>query len=535
MSTFFRVNIACLVLALLVACAPIGPYTITLVADGETRRLTTDTQTVADFLAQANVTLDQDDRVEPAEVTFLSDDLTVRVIRVEVQRETVQQVIPYGRETVRDMTIPVGETRLLRAGVNGMQEIIYAVTLENGIQVDRREVQRVTLQRPQNEVVLIGAQEEISALPISGTIAYLSAHSGWVVRSTSGNRRRLTSSGDLDGRVFALSPDGSQLLFTRTATETNTLNSLWMVDTMTVEPSPVRLQVDDVLWAEWAHDGERIAYSTGSMRDAAPGWEAANDLFIGTPRASDGQILGRRRILSPSPGGTYGWWGTTFAWSPDAEFLAYSRADEVGAVRLYNGETTPFVRFPPYRTYSTWAWTPAIAWSPEGELLATVRHNSSPTGETSEDSPVFDLLVLGVEVSRNQVITSPLAAELVGEVGMWAAPSFSPDGNWIAFGRARIPYTSHTSSYDLYLVDRDGSGQRILFPNDEREQGLDYPAVAWDPAGGQLLTIYQGDLYLVSIEGAARRLTEDGGITAVRWAGGRRGSEATESEGAGDG
>jgi Tol biopolymer transport system component len=102
---------------------------------------------------------------------------------------------------------------------------------------------------------------------------------------------------------------------------------------------------------------------------------------------------------------------------------------------------------------------------------------------------------------------------------MWTTPTFSPDGSWIAFGRARIPYTSQTSTYDLYVMDRDGSDRRLLFPADPGEPGLDFVALAWDPWGGQLTLVYQGDLYLLTTDGLSRRITDDGAIAAVRWAG----------------
>ncbi len=513
---------AAFLLVLVVACAPpvVGPLTVTLIADGQTRTLETDAQTVRDLLLQAAITLDENDRVSPAENTFLTNGLTVQVIRVDEQTETEEQILPYSRETVRDTTIPVGQTRLLRAGVNGIEELHYTITFEDGVEISRRLVQRVTVRQAQNEVVLIGAHEEVTATPISGTVVYLSAHNAWVMRTTTGNRRRLTTSGDLDGRVFDLSPDGTRLLVTRTASETGALNTLWMVDTVTAGADPLRLRADDVLWAGWSPDSEQIAFSTSTVRDAAPGWEANNDLIVGRPRSSDGQILGRREALPPSAGGTYGWWGTSFAWSPAGSLLAYARADEVGVVRLADGDALPLAQFSPYRTYAAWAWTPSISWSPDGLFVATVVHGPALAGEIAEDSPIFDLHVLGVAVDEDQAITRTLDANLVGEVGMWAAPSFSPDGNWIVLGRARIPYTSQTSTYDLYVMDRDGSERRLLFPTDSREPGLDYPVVAWDPWNGRLSTIYRGDLYLVTVNGEARRITDDGSISAVRWAGG---------------
>jgi Tol biopolymer transport system component len=493
------------------ACEPIGPVTVTLIADGETRTLTTDAQTVRDLLIQADVLLDADDRVVPPENNFVRNEMTIQIVRVEVEIETQEQIIPYGRETVRDATVPAGEIRLLQAGVNGLEEISYSVTFEDGVELERRIARTVIIQEPQNEIVLIGAREEVAAVPISGTIAYVSARNGWVMRANTSDIRRLTSSGDLDGRIFELSPDGAWLLFTRATTETGLLNTLWMIDTVTANAEPVRLSVDDVLWAGWAPNSGEICYSTGTFRDTAPGWEAANDLYIAEPRDRDGMLVGRRRVLAASAGGTYGWWGTVFTWDPDGQSLAYSQADEVGVVDLFTGQKTSLIKFPPYRTRSSWAWTPSVTWSPEGDLLVTSLHGPSSGGELPEDSPVFDIFALGV--------TEPLTVELVAEIGMWAAPSFSPDGDMIVYGQARAPNTSQTSSYDLYLMDRDGSDQRLLFPTDRGEPGLEYPAVVWDPWGNRFIAVYQGNLYLVPTEGQARRVTDDGAATTVRWTG----------------
>lgn len=518
MAKSISLTIIALLLLLVSACAPAPPgaLTITLIADGETRTVTTEAQTVHDLLLQEGIALDEDDRVSPPENTFLTNRLTVRVVRVTVQTDTEERIIPYGRETVRDATLPAGETRLVSAGVNGLQVDTYAITLEDGVEVERRLIQRVTVRQPQNEVLLIGARQEVVATPISGTIAYLSAYNAWVMRNTSGNRHRLTVSGDLDGRVFDLSADGTRLLYTRASTESETLNTLWMVDTVTADAEAVQLDVENVLWAAWAPDGRTIAYSTGNVREAAPGWEALNNLYIARPRASDGALLERQQVLGPAAGGSYGWWGTVYSWSPDGQALAYARADEVGVIRLANRQTLTLLQFPPYRTYAAWAWTPTVAWSPDGLSLVTVVHGPSPTGELPEDSPVFDLYGVGVR-EENRRITVTLAAELASEVGMWSNPSFSPQGDVIVFGRARVPYTSQTSPYELYLMDRDGSDRRLLFPQDASEPGLSYPALAWDPAGGRIAVVYLGDLYLVTLDGAARRITDDGSITAVRW------------------
>ncbi len=523
-----------LLLLALAACVPADPdgsRTVTLVADGETRTLTTEALTVRDLLAEAGVTLDEDDRVVPVEPTFTEDGMTIRVTRVEVHIGTEQREISFERHTVRDASVPADETRLLEPGITGIEELTYRVTAEDGAEVERRLVRQITLQEPRTEVILIGVQAELGPVPITGTVAYIANHNAWVMQTTSPNQRRLTYTGDLDGRVFALSPDGSYLLFTRVIpaggteeitptveeTEEDKLNTLWMIETATADAEPVQLDTKNILWAGWEPDckitpagtGCRIAYATGAPAEGNPSWKAENDLWVARPRASDGRLLGRRRIVEPSASGAYGWWGTTYSWSPDGQSLAYARADEVGVVRAYDGAQTPLAHFSPYRTYAPWVWTPTVSWSPEGQFIITTLHGPAPTGEAPEDSPVFDVWALAAN--------GTLTAELSSETGMWAAPVYAPEGDAIAFGHARSPYVSQTSGYDLYLMDRDGSDRRPLFPAAE-EIGLAYPEVAWGPGGDRLIVVYQGNLYLIYItDGQVHQLTDGGSVTAVRW------------------
>jgi hypothetical protein len=495
---------------------------VTLVVGGEPRTLETQALTVRDLLLEADVTLGENDRVVPAETTFVEDGMSVRVVRVDVRTETAQRELPFERETGRDASIPAGETRLLQSGVTGLEEITYRIIIEDGEEVDRQVLRRVTLRESRNEIVLIGAQAELKPVPITGTVVFVADRNAWTMQTTSPNQRRLTHMGDLDDHVLALSPDGSHLLFTRVPTETGEglpINTLWVIGTATVDAEPVQLEVGGVLWADWAPDcqgaptgvGCRIAYTTGDWAEGDPGWRAENDLWVAWPRASNGRLFNQRRVVAPSAGGTYGWWGTTYAWSPGGQNLAYARADEVGVIGVYSSGQNPLARFSSYRTYASWAWTPTVSWSPEGNFVITTLHGPSPTGEAPEDSPIFDVWAVDA--------TGTISAELSSEAGMWAAPAYAPEGDYVAFFRSRSPYTSNTSGYDLYLMDRDGSNHRRLFPP-EGEIGLEYrpQMMAWGPGGDRLIVVYHGNLYLIQAStGEVQQLTSGRNATAVLW------------------
>jgi Tol biopolymer transport system component len=507
---------------------------VTLIVDGQERRLRTGVETVGDLLAETEVELGDLDRVEPSVYTAITDGLSITIVRIRHETVTEERVIPYEKQVVHDTSLPPDESRIIEAGQNGLEQLIYQIVYHDGVEVERVQVRRVTLQEARPETMLVGVRDTFTPTPITGTIAYLAGnqelgYNAWVMRDSSGSQLRLTSDGSLDTRIFALSPDGTRLLFTRRTSETvanDQLNSLWLLDTTAVDAEPVELGLADVLWADWAPDGTAIAYSTGAPAVGAPGWRAHNDLWtaeLNVRSRSTGpdtiSLIRRRQVAEPSAGGAYGWWGTHYNWSPDGRYVAYAQADSIGFVRLHDGQRTELRHFAPFRTYSQWwVWVPPLSWSPDSRFLTSVVHGLSATGSAPEDSPVFDVWVFDIK--------RPLAVQQVNEAGMWAAPSWSLTypgtvderySSQIAFARARSPYESATSPYDLYVMDRDGSNRRRIYPA-EGGLGLKEPQIAWGPTGQQLLAVDQNDLFLIDLsQDLVKRLTVDGNVQYPVW------------------
>ncbi|MCU0520073.1 MAG: G5 domain-containing protein [Anaerolineae bacterium] len=288
------------------ACAappalPSPHYRITLVADGVQQVIETETaSTVQGLLTEAGIELGELDRVQPPEVAALADMMTVRVTRVEVQTHVLTQTVPFGRQVVRDAAVPEGENRLLQVGQAGLLERYYRVTIEDHVERERVLAREVLVQSPQPEIRLIGARPQPENVVITGTLAYLANQDAWVIRESSFQRRRTTALGDLDGRVFSLSPDAQVLLFSRTVTESEHINELWLVRTTEASPNPVPLNVRDVLWADWLPvrqpAGRSIAWTTAEVADPAPGWRGLNDLWVATV-TDRSTLTARRQVL----------------------------------------------------------------------------------------------------------------------------------------------------------------------------------------------------------------------------------------------
>jgi Tol biopolymer transport system component len=507
--------LALFVLLFLAACAapkPSNAIHVTLIADGTRTPVTVDAPniTVRDVLRQANVTLDDLDRVRPPESVAISDDMTITVTRVLQRTETQTQTVPFTQQTVRDATLPAGQSKVIQPGRNGTLQLTFRLTFEDGVQTERVEVRREVIEQPTPEMVLVGIANAFSSTPFTGTIAYIVNNNAFVMRQSTSNRWALTTSGDLDGRVFQLSPDGKWLLYSRAMTKTaegDPINSLWVVDTKLANAVPKPLKTPGVIYAGWSPEGNSIAYSTATATTGQPGWRAANDLWIAGFR--DGNLIGTERILEPSTGGVFGWWGANYEWSPDGKAIAIGTTEGVDVVDVRAHKTITLTRFTAYNTFSNWAWTPSVTWTPDGNFVVAVAHGPSPAGEATDASPVFDVWAIAAD--------SSFKAKLFGEAGMWAAPRVV--SGTIIFGRAEAPYASADSRYDLFRIDRDGSNRTRLFPAEDQPGLPGRPDFAPSPDGTQIIVAYQRDLYVVNIAtGALQQLTTEGNISSPRWA-----------------
>ena len=519
--------VLCLLLFMLAACQPAEEtqaIVVSLVADGRVRTWSYSVPvTVEEFLRDAGVEVGELDRLSPQRYTQITDGMQVTIVRVTEQTECEQTEVPYGQRTVLNEGLSPGQELLGQAGQNGVEEICYRVRIEDGIPKERVEIRRTTITEPQDEIIYVGPTGEIEPVAVPGTLAYINNQNAWILRGSSTTKRPLTTTGDLDARVFSLSPDGNRLLFARRAPDEqqNTLfNQLWLLPNTTRDIEPIALIPENVLYAEWIPGRENtISYSTGEARPGeAPGWRALNDLWIMRLDVDTGEPLDVEEIVEVSTGGLYGWWGTNYQWSPDGERLAWVRADSMGLLDLESGEFTPLLQYPVFRTGSDWSWRANVSWSPDTNLLVTTVHGPPVGSMPAENSPVFNIAVTDIEGS--------FQAEIVESAGIWSAPTFSPivsspdsqfPQGYLAYLRARVPHESVNGEYDLIVADRDGSNARKIFPPDG-QPGLRAQELVWSPDGHQLAFIYQGNLWIIDVESAvAHQLTLDGGASNPVW------------------
>lgn len=515
---------------LLMACQPepeATNYSVYVQVDNLERTFSiSESMTVEEFLAEASIEWDDNDRIVPPSYTQVTEGTRITIVRVEEEVVCETEELPYEDEYRTVEGLAVGEERIQQQGQNGEQRVCYRIIFENGTQQQRIPVdQPEIIIEPIVRIIAVGVSNEVEPISITGTLSYLNNGNAWIITRSSTEKRPLTVSNDLDSLVFTLSPDGRYLMYTREAEDSESfVNELWIIDTNNPDNS-VQLSITDVLHAEWLiADDYTISYSTSAINDLYPFWRALNNLWVSRIDPTTGASFNPRLIVEDNGGGAYGWWGTVYGWSPDGETIAWSRADSIG---IYDeiDEPVSLIEYDAFRNPQDWSWRSPLSWSFDGTLVASVIHGPAQPGIPVDSSPIFSVVVSDAQGDFVAIISEG--------AGMWASPQFSPQidnteslypEGYLAYLEVRDPNQPITGEYDLIVADRDGSNARILFPPTggtgirSSDWGLTPKDFTWSPDGRQIALIYQGNLYIVDVlTGASYQMTFDGGALNPVW------------------
>src|SRR5258708_4515011 len=514
-----KFSILIAVIATLAACtAPSqnNGFPVRVIHDGKESVFNpTEHVSVSQFLQQVNITLGELDHVDPPDFTPITENMQITIVRVRDQTVCRDEQVSYQTQFLNNPDLAPGTTKIMQPGANGAQHICDEVIYEDGVERSRTPGNPTITTPPTTEIVARGVdrKSQIEPQAVTGLLAYIADGSARVIENNTLSDRALPTGGGLDARVFAFSPDGHQLLFTRRPEGTptrETYNQLWvLLDTTDPNATPVRLTaLDNILTADWVPGQPfTFSYSTLQPRDQVPGYQALNDLNIARLDSRTGKLLKVTVVLKSRPTGVYGLWGTQFKWSPDGKSLAWGQADGVGIVDFKAGA---FKKLFDFRVYSTtlsrsWVWTPYLTWSPNSDLLAATIHGKPLHNEPDETSPVFDIEL----AQANDKAAGLYEVNLVPQAGIWAAPSFSPladdgTGDNPHLKRTKPDY-SISSEYDLVVEDRDGSNARVVFPDKDKPgikpiETLFGNEIAWSPDARQAALIYHGNRCIIDVQ-----------------------------------
>lgn len=153
-------------------------FPVTVVADGETYKLNMASGTVADALNKAVVTIDDDDIISASLDTALTSGMTIKVTRVEYKERTADEVLSFTTQKKNNANLYTDQTKTIRKGVNGRQNVTYKDKYVNGKLVESVKIKSVVTKAATERILEVGTKRRptVSANGIY-TVSTLSAPS----------------------------------------------------------------------------------------------------------------------------------------------------------------------------------------------------------------------------------------------------------------------------------------------------------------------------------------------------------------------
>ncbi|GAB2456118.1 ubiquitin-like domain-containing protein [Xylanimonas ulmi] len=157
--------------------------TVNVAVDGSVLPIRTTQATVRDVLADAGITLGEDDATSVPLGAAAADGMVVLVARGSTGADTVTEVLPFETQTVEEPALPQGYRHVRQAGRAGEVVTTYATRSLDGAEVERTVLSRTVTREPRAEVVVVGTMDPAKVVVSPGsakaTAQALAAERGW--------------------------------------------------------------------------------------------------------------------------------------------------------------------------------------------------------------------------------------------------------------------------------------------------------------------------------------------------------------------
>ncbi|GGM74426.1 hypothetical protein GCM10012275_51380 [Longimycelium tulufanense] len=132
---------------------------VTVVDGGKPpREVATNAATIEEFLRELGVPLEQDDTVNPAKTTSLTNGARIEITRLRTEEVTEKKKIDPPEEKIEDPEMYQGTTKVEDKGEPGEKVVVYRVTRRNGKELRREELSVKVVKEPKPKKVRVGTK-----------------------------------------------------------------------------------------------------------------------------------------------------------------------------------------------------------------------------------------------------------------------------------------------------------------------------------------------------------------------------------------
>ena len=135
------------------------PRVVTVVHDGKRERVSTTDATVAQLLADIDVTVHAKDKVSAQPASALADGQVITVQRVGEKTEVQTVAVDFTVKRKADDSLAAGKTKVMTKGRKGSLKVTYSVVYVDGKAAARTKLSSTTMSRPRTEVLAVGTKQ----------------------------------------------------------------------------------------------------------------------------------------------------------------------------------------------------------------------------------------------------------------------------------------------------------------------------------------------------------------------------------------
>jgi resuscitation-promoting factor RpfB len=158
------------------------PRMVTIVHDGKTEHVSTTDLTVGEMLKDLDIKIGSKDKLSVPRSASIRPDLKVVITRIKNKTITVNKTVPFKTTKTADPTLPVGQTKIVRPGKNGLARVTYAIVYVNGKMVGKAKLKTVVVRPPISQIEKVGTKPPSAPSTPSSAQAIakaLAAARGW--------------------------------------------------------------------------------------------------------------------------------------------------------------------------------------------------------------------------------------------------------------------------------------------------------------------------------------------------------------------
>jgi uncharacterized protein YabE (DUF348 family) len=165
-----------------------NPKTITIKSDDDTQTITSSAPRVSDVLREADVSLDEDDEVNPGRGALVREDAELTVTRIEMIDKTETVDIDPPVEYKDDADMEKGTTKVLEPGKPGKARENVLITKADGKVRSRLVLTSEKLEKPVRKVVARGTAEapSVASGSVWDKIAQCESGGNWHINTGNG-------------------------------------------------------------------------------------------------------------------------------------------------------------------------------------------------------------------------------------------------------------------------------------------------------------------------------------------------------------